>query len=219
MTIDKLDLDTIKHVSFDLWLTLIKSNPEFKLKRANLFREFFNIEVSLEEINKDIRYYDTVCNNINETTGLNIDTLEIYLLILSKYGIKTDLEILNQFYKETEDLFFAFKPTLLTHFDLVFFEELKAKGITVNILSNTGFIKGETLRKFISELPFSHCIDFQLYSDEEEISKPNPLFFQKVKDRLGDDVLQEHILHIGDNQRADLQGALEVGFKAYLIEN
>ena len=37
------ELYKYKHISFDLWLTLIKSNPEFKSKRNLLFRDFFEI--------------------------------------------------------------------------------------------------------------------------------------------------------------------------------
>lgn len=35
-------MQKFKHYSFDLWLTLIKSNPEFKLKRTIFFYDKFN---------------------------------------------------------------------------------------------------------------------------------------------------------------------------------
>ena len=75
-----------KHISFDLWLTLIKSNPNYKSKRNQLFKDFFEIEYDIEIVSQKVRYYDVVCNSINEKTGKNIDTDEIYLLILSSLG-------------------------------------------------------------------------------------------------------------------------------------
>ena len=36
----ELEYSNYKHFSFDLWLTLIKSNPEFKKKRNLLFKDF-----------------------------------------------------------------------------------------------------------------------------------------------------------------------------------
>jgi hypothetical protein len=76
-----------KHISFDLWLTLIKSNVNYKPKRDKLFREFFEIDCSLDRVSEIIRNYDLMCNNINETTGENFETNEIYLLILGSLGI------------------------------------------------------------------------------------------------------------------------------------
>lgn len=42
------EFNKYKHISFDLWLTLIKSNPEYKIKRNLLFREFFSVDIAIE---------------------------------------------------------------------------------------------------------------------------------------------------------------------------
>ena len=43
-------MKTYKHYSFDLWLTLIKSNPTFKKERALFFHKHLNAAgKSLEE--------------------------------------------------------------------------------------------------------------------------------------------------------------------------
>ena len=62
----KLEYSKHEHLSFDLWLTLIKSNPEFKNKRNSLFKDFFEVDCSLEKVSEVIRYYDVLFNNINE---------------------------------------------------------------------------------------------------------------------------------------------------------
>ena len=148
----KLEYSKYKHISFDLWLTLIKSNPEFKSKRNLLFKDFFELECSIEKVTEVIRHYDLLCNNINEKTGLNIDTFEIYYLILGGFNVNLDeigIEKLSQFYKEAELLFMKFKPELIYPKIQLFFKEIIEQEKTISILSNTAFIKGTTLRSLI----------------------------------------------------------------------
>ena len=112
----KLEYSNYKHLSFDLWLTLIKSNPEFKKKRNLLFKEFFEVDYSIDKVTEVVRYYDVLCNNINEKTGFNIDTFEIYYFILNALNVNVDeigIERLSEFYKEAEMLFMKFKPDLI----------------------------------------------------------------------------------------------------------
>ena len=140
----KLNYKNYNHFSFDLWLTLIRSNPEFKRKRNLLFKDFFEINASIEKVTEVVRYYDVLCNNINEKTGLNLTTYEIYYLILGALEVNlasNGIERLAVFYDETEALFFNNKPELIFPEIKLQFEEIVAEGKSINILSNTGFIK------------------------------------------------------------------------------
>lgn len=218
-----IDIHNHCHFSFDLWLTLIKSHPEFKTKRVELFTSFFDIKKPVEEVAKTVKYYDDLCNTINEVTGGNIDTFEMYLLILGSLDVdvkQLDKEILNGFYLKSEDLFLEYKPVIIFENIKEFFDQIKNEGKTVNILSNTGFIKGRTMRKFLIQEELDQYIDFHIYSDEINISKPNPLIFQEVKNNLKDRDLPMHrILHIGDNPVADYKGAKDFGFSAHLLKH
>jgi putative hydrolase of the HAD superfamily len=221
----KTDIDIHKHdhFSFDLWLTLIKSHPEFKTKRVELFSSFFDVNKPIDEVAKTVKYYDDLCNNINEVIGGNVDTFEIYLLILNSLNVdikQLTQENLNEFYQKSEDLFLEYKPVVI--FDELhnFFDEIKNQGKTINILSNTGFIKGTTMRKFLMNENLDQYIDFHIYSDEIKCSKPNPLVFQEVKNQIKNQELQmEQILHIGDNPIADYKGAKDFGFNAHLLKH
>lgn len=218
-----IDIHNHCHFSFDLWLTLIKSHPEFKTKRVELFTSFFNINKPIEKVAKTVKYYDDLCNTINEFTGGNIDTFEMYLLILGSLDVdvkQLDKEILNGFYLKSEELFLEYKPVIIFENIKEFFDQIKNEGKTVNILSNTGFIKGRTMRKFLIQEELDQYIDFHIYSDEINISKPNPLIFQEVKNNLKDRDLPMHrILHIGDNPVADYKGAKDFGFSAHLLKH
>lgn len=219
-----IDIHNHCHFSFDLWLTLIKSHPEFKAKRVELFSSFFNLDAPIEVVARTVKYYDDLCNNINEITGGNIDTLEIYLMIL---GALTDVdaklfnkEKLNEFYEKSEALFLEYKPVIIFENIHDFFDEIKNQGKTINILSNTGFIKGKTMRKFLIHENLDQYIDFHIYSDEINCSKPSPLIFQEVKNKIKDqDLPLNKILHIGDNPVADYKGAKDFGFSAHLLKH
>jgi len=218
-----IDIHNHAHFSFDLWLTLIKSHPEFKTKRVELFVSFFEIDRPIEEVAKVVKYYDDLCNTINEVIGRNIDTFEIYLLILGSLHVELKqikIEKLNEFYQKSENLFLEYKPVIIFKNLNHFFSEIKNQGKTINILSNTGFIKGATMRKFLIEEDLDQYIDFHIYSDEINCSKPNPLIFQEVKNKIkNQDLMMNQILHIGDNPIADYKGAKDFGFNAYLLKH
>lgn len=218
-----IDIHNHCHFSFDLWLTLIKSHPEFKTKRVELFSSYFNIDKPIGEVAKAVKYYDDLCNTINEVTGGNIDTFEIYLLILSSMDVdvkQIDKGKLEGFYLKSEELFLEYRPVVIFENIRSFFDEIKNQGKTINILSNTGFIKGTTMRKFLIGEQLDQYIDFHIYSDEINCSKPNPLIFQEVKNKIADQDLPLHrILHIGDNPVADYKGAKDFGFSAHLLKH
>lgn len=218
-----IDIHNHCHFSFDLWLTLIKSHPEFKAKRVELFSSFFEVNKPIDEVAKTVKYYDDLCNTINEVTGGNIDTFEIYLMILGALEVDVKLvnkEKLNEFYLKSEDLFLEYKPVVIFENIHDFFDDIKNQGKTINILSNTGFIKGTTMRKFLIHENLDQYIDFHIYSDEINCSKPNPLIFQEVKNQLKDqDLPLEKVLHIGDNPVADYKGAQDFGFSAHLLKH
>ena len=219
----KINYRNYSHLSFDLWLTLIRSNPEFKKKRNLLFKDFFEINCSIERVNEAVRYYDVLCNNINEKTGLNLNTYEIYYLILN--ALEVDLnangtERLGEFYNETEKLFFNYKPELIFPDINLQFQKMVTEGKSINILSNTGFINGKTLRKILSFYELEDFISFQIYSDEVGYSKPNNEIFQLVFDQVNKtrETQKKEILHIGDNSIADYNGAINFGFDAHLLK-
>lgn len=218
------DLYKYRHISFDLWLTLIKSNPEFKNKRNLLFKDYFGIDKPIEEVALAIRKFDILTNSINEKAGKNFDTFEIYYLILDALDIDIALYSsvhLAEFYSLTESLLMQHKPVLLYDYIPSLFEKLHKEGITMNILSNTAFIKGSSLRKVIAHHGLDSYFSFQAYSDETGFSKPSVNMFQFAYDEIKKigPVAKHEVLHIGDNKISDYNGALAFGFNAHLLIN
>lgn len=218
------ELYKYRHISFDLWLTLIKSNPEFKNKRNLLFKDHFNIAKPIDEVAAVIRRFDVLTNSINEKVGRNFDTYEIYYLLLEALGLdieKYTTKDLTAFYDKTETLLMEFKPLLLSYDIPDILASIHEKGISMNILSNTAFIKGSALRKIISHYGLTDYFAFQAYSDETGYSKPGSGMYEYAYAeilKLG--TIEKHeILHVGDNIISDYNGARNFGFDAYLITN
>ncbi len=216
-----------KHYSFDLWLTLIKSNPEFKQKRAEYFHKHFNRNrLTVDKISAIIREVDIMCNCSNEVVGKNIDAFEMYTMVLYKLGYdfaKLSFRDIQSLYHTIETMFFEYRPVMYSTDTVPALIKLK-QDATLSILSNTGFIKGHTLVRLLNELGIDHLFTFKLFSDQMGISKPNNQVYLTLINavnqyRAHNPVLQNEILHIGDNEKADYIGAQQSGINSLLINS
>lgn len=217
-----------KHFSFDLWLTLIKSHPSFKQERNRFFFDNFNQKnKSLEEVTQIFRQVDLMCNAINEKTGNNLEAEEMYLMVISAMNDHTyafhdiDLKVL---YDEMEQLVFKYLPVIYCSNTSDALSRLKDGDNTLSLLSNTAFIKGRTLREVLKRLNIHDLFDFQLYSDEVGMSKPNKELFQlmirTVEASRKEEMLNlKEIIHVGDNIKADIQGGSVAGISTLLINS
>jgi len=217
-----------KHYSFDLWLTLIKSNPVFKQEKAKYFFEKFNRDKkTLQEVTEIIRDIDIMCNAINERVGKNIDTYEMYGMILHRLNY----DYSSFTYRDFESIhnvlagkFKIYSPTLYDPNTLDTLIQLKRSGATLSILSNTGFIKGSQLSEILGHIGIKYLFDFEIYSDMLDSSKPNELMFDFLKTyikklRIHNPVQADEIVHVGDNLNADFKGAQMAGIHAFTINS
>lgn len=219
-------MEVYKHYSFDLWLTLIKSNPLYKKERSRFFYDRYNrVNKSLAEVEAVFRQVDLMCNAINEKTGKNIDADELCLMVISLMNNNEfplhEVDV-NSLCGEMEKLVFEHLPVLYNDSTAETLAYLKhVIGSSISLLSNTGFIKGATLRNVLTELGIDQYIDFQLYSDEVGMSKPNPDFFKLMINGVFElkDIQLADIIHIGDNPKADVDGATAVGINSLLINS
>jgi putative hydrolase of the HAD superfamily len=222
-------MKTYKHYSFDLWLTLIKSNPIFKKERALFFYEHLNSsDKSLEEVELIFRKVDLMSNTINQKSGKNLDAEEMYLMVIYELnGSNSIFENLEMEWllNKMEQLFFQYIPTIYHPETISTLNSLKEiPDVSMNILSNTGFIKGATLRIALEKIGMAHFFDFQLYSDEVNLSKPNVKFFslmlEKIyEERKSDRLVLDDIIHIGDNIIADIHGANHLGIISFQVNS
>lgn len=215
-----------RHYSFDLWLTLIRSNPLFKKERSRIFYERFNKQgKSLTEVEAIFRQVDLMVNAINERTGKNVDADEMYLMVISLINdnqLPLNSIDIDGLYLQMEALLFEHMPMVYCDDTLPVLNHIREHGdATVSILSNTGFIKGCTLRKVLHELGLAPHFDFQIYSDEAGCSKPCKTIFELMLNEVRQlKTIEPHeILHIGDNPVADMGGATAAGIGSHLIHS
>ncbi len=208
----------IKHISFDLWLTLIKSHPLFKKKRAEYIHSRFNPKgLTVEQIDSLIRKLDKVFDWHNEHTGQKLAARTMYNTILQFTHNDFNVEMGEEITQYSDQLFLEYLPELLNDNIIPMLSNLRERGYTLNLSSNTGFIEGHTLQKALEQLNMLHYFSFCIYSDQVGASKPSASFFQEVYKKVN--VAKDEVLHIGDNPITDYKGALAFGFRALLINN
>ena len=211
----------IKHISFDLWLTLIKSHPEFKERRAKFLKKEFNpFSYSVKTIMEIVQDTDKVCDRLNEISGKKVPTEWMYRRILQKLGYDPKSisdDIIISIKLKVNDLFMNYQPEFLNESILPILHILQDEGYRLNISSNTGFIEGNIIAATLKNLNISGYFDFCIFSDEIGASKPSSVFFDKVFEQTG--LEKWEVLHVGDNYKADYEGALKYGFKALCINN
>lgn len=200
-------------------MTLIRSHPEFKLKRAELIADTFNLKnISPKEIDSFIRSVDNVFDRYNMISGKKMSANKMYQNLLERLvpmETSVTLDIAISLRKKADELFKQYQPVFLNENIPQILSQLKEEGYVLNLSSNTGFIEGETLRTTLANMGILEYFDFLIFSDEINASKPSSHFFQHVYDHI--DVPKDAVLHIGDNPKADYQGAKNFGFNALLI--
>jgi putative hydrolase of the HAD superfamily len=163
-----------------------------------------------------------MCDAINEKNDGNIDAEEMYYFILCQVNETPDVVKsidMQQLYTDVEQLIERYTPIIYDENTISTLAKIKTfPDVTLNILSNTGFIKGKTLRKVLHKIGLTEYFDFQLYSDELNVSKPSKHFFNEMLHQVEvirkDKLPKSQIVHIGDNYFADIEGAIACGINA-----
>lgn len=88
---------------------------------------------------------------------------------------------------------------------------LKARGLKVGLISNTGRTPGSVLRDVLERLGLAPSIDAMVFSNEHGECKPRPSIFEALRNGLG--VAYDEIAFVGDNLYADVHGAQRCGMR------
>ena len=88
---------------------------------------------------------------------------------------------------------------------------LAAQGVRLGLISNWD----ERLRPLLDRLGLAELFEVMTVSCEAGFAKPDKRIFKITAQRFG--LATNHILHIGDSIREDVEGAQNAGFKAVLL--
>lgn len=197
-------------LSFDLWNTLIVSNPAFKEAQIKLFSDF--LEVSEERLSPALLYLDKELDKKAERTGLQTNFEERIRLLAQKLVCNLPETPLAYLYEAQEALFLTHLPYPTEAEVGKLLELLVGKGLRLFLVSNTGFLAGKTLRLVLEKLEMDKVWDLMLFSDEIGYSKPDKRIFEPVLDYFSASLL----VHIGDNFITDYQGARKMGIHSLI---
>jgi putative hydrolase of the HAD superfamily len=208
-----------RHLSLDLWMTLIRSNPGFKPARNALLREYFGINATSEVITATMQQYDRNFTRIAEITGRHTYNHTMLLMVLQALGVDTEpitATGLEVYYAVMEAVFAQYPPDWCEPDIADTLGRVRNEGITISLFSNTGFVRAGTLRRFFDHSTLAGIFDFQLYSDELGFAKPDPYCFNAILEGVQQlrPLPANAILHVGDNPVADYGGAKAAGMQA-----
>jgi putative hydrolase of the HAD superfamily len=220
-------LSHYKYVSFDLWGTLITSNPEFKTKRNEFINNFYNPrKLSKEEISNILSEISLENDTLSTITGLHIKSEVLFARILHRlYGIDKHITDYNPFpfssgdvinlQNSTNQIFQENPPLLIQEYYLDELSFLRNQGCSLSYLSNIGLTDGNVLKESLKPTGLFDYFDSGLFSSDSDFAKPNQKFFRQAQLKWGN--VSSQTVHVGDNRVADFVGALNYGYDALYV--
>ena len=211
-------------VTFDLWQTLLYDNRERGLARSELRLKGAEQALArcgerhdLDHIREAYWACAQQCREIRE--GLQDITfreqVEIFIENID-HGLVDRLEedTIEEVAQAYSDSFFVYPPTVHADTPAVL-QKIKAMGLRIGLISNTGMTPGEAFRRFLAQHRLLHYFDAMTYSDEVKIAKPAPRIFHLTLESLG--VAPDQVVHVGDSVANDIAGANRCGLKTVWI--
>lgn len=220
-----IETKTIKHISFDVWSTLILGNKAFKPFRTKYFFENYNPKkLTEDEINQIISKIDKTWDTVADMTWFGFQSKQLYGMILlemwvEKSVIANDLEAI---YEVFEKFILQNPPRLYEENTIKILRWLVREWYTLSILSNTWFMRWTTLSKVMDLIWIWELLSYRLFSDQLWVSKPNPVSFQAIHEYAGKihhEIKPNEILHVWDNPVADYQWAIQFWMTWYIINS
>lgn len=213
----------IKHITIDLWGTLIKSNPAYGRSKAQYLKTKFSLPHSTEEILKIWRRVDRYFTERDMKTGKHGLLEDRLLSILSVLGISPMIAgDLIELHGDLIDLFREYPPVPYDDTILATVDKMVGMVDTVGIISNTGTMEGNVLVPLLRSMGMPE-FDYRVFSDVCGFSKPNPRIFAQAVEyatsKESESISTDNFLHIGDDLVADGTGARRSGFGYFIVNS
>lgn len=204
----------MKTISFDLWNTLIQSNPAFLKARVDMIKHATTL--SEKEIERTYKMFKSDIDSTFEKFGMQFTLNELYTMLHAQLQIDNDKMSVDTFMRLYTTTFFDNMPTLKDSVKEVL-QYCKDNGYKMCIASNTVLIPPAMLRGVLSSYGIYDYFDFMVFSDEITCSKPNPQFFAQI--HIQSKCLKRNIIHVGDSRITDIDGAMNYGFKTIVVKD
>ena len=217
-------MSTITAVTFDLWQTLILDNRELGLQRAQVrldgaqrLLSAQGAEYDADHIREAYRACYRACRAVrSEHRDVRFRRqVEIFINLIDD-GLASRLpeSVVAEIERVYAESFFdypprfhdAAKPTL---------DAMRAMGLRIGLISNTGMTPGYTFREFLRQGGLLDYFETLIFSDEVELAKPGDRIFLMTVQAMG--INPDAVIHVGDHVANDVVGANRVGMKSVWI--
>ena len=217
-------MPNITTVTFDLWQTLLVDNRELGLRRSEARLEGVRRillgcgeEFDAEHISE--AYWDCYrkCAAIrDELRDVSFpEQIDIFVDNISPgLGQRLGTEAIAEITRVYADSFLDFAPP--AHTDaLEVLRSVRAMGLRIGMISNTGMTPGTTFRTYLSNNGMLGFFETLTFSDEVKLSKPAKEIFLLTLRAMKS--APEQAVHVGDSVRNDVAGAKLCGLKTVWI--
>lgn len=199
-------------ISFDFWNTLYGNGNENKRAklRINFFRKTISshhkfkknsIEVAFKA-SREFFFYEWQNNYRTPTPKERI----LYMAkLLSLDLTRQEIDTISDYFG---GLIFTIPPRTLPSVKFII-RELSER-YPLGIISDTGYISGEFIRKFLDKEGLLSCFKSMVFSDEQTYCKPHSSVFELTMKNLQVD--STGMIHIGDLEKTDIIGANKSGW-------
>ena len=214
----------ITAVTFDLWQTLLLDNRELGRARAQVRLEGTQealgragVVYDLEHIREAYRACYRECRRIRDQ-NLDVsfrDQVEMFINNIDVGMVdRLDEETIQEIIRVYADSFFVHPP--VPHSDaLSVLDDVKAMGLRIGLISNTGMTPGSTFRRYLDQQGMLKYFDTLTFSDEVKLAKPSDEIFLRTLRSLG--AAPSETVHVGDHVQNDVVGAKRCGLKTVWI--
>lgn len=214
----------LRAVTFDLWETLIADSPQQNHRRtAHRIQSIgkllagAGLEVPAEDLEVAHQGIWTECSRSWErAVDLPFERQVSLFLDLARPGLSSEVhsEKLAGIAGIYAEAVLLYPPSLIPG-ATVAVSELKARGIKIGLICNTGRTPGCALRRLLSDFGILGLFDAAFFSDETIFRKPDPRIFRLALEALG--AAPDDSVHVGDSLENDVRGALGAGMRAVWI--
>jgi len=191
------------HLLFDADNTLF----DFNSSSARAFAKFID-HLNLDEDKDYYAIYQIGNHQVwNKFEAGTMDTMTLkwkrFELFFKALNIQSDPHEANSLYLKFLVEFASLIPGARK-----LLEDLKSKGYRLSIITNG--LK-EVQKPRINKIEIAHFFESIIVSDEIDVAKPNPSFFQVTADSIGHPP-KEKVLVIGDSLSSDITGGNNYGY-------
>lgn len=207
-----------QHISFDFWNTIAFSNQVFKKQRVNFIYDFFKKKFEIEKIEEAFCVVGKRNNSSTDNLEKPLTVNELYKSVLDYIGVRREVDI-DKMKSVIFDLFLKYPPLISENF-LYYLKQIENNKVSLSITSNTAFIPGFVIKKFLQNEGLLSQLSFCVFSDEVQVAKPDKKIFEIVLSQLDSKIIPSFdVIHIGDNYHTDYLGAKNFGISAFFLDN